>query len=1072
MIKCAARLLLVIFAGLALGAANNVAAEQGQSVARPPWEDPQVNEINRLPMRTSYFGFESEQLARSGDVSRSQRYLSLNGKWAFKLARNPSIRPAGFENPKYDVSGWDRIDVPGNWELQGYDVPHYINIEYIFPANQPFLPKDYNPVGSFRRDFELPANWQGQQIVLNFGAVQSAFYVWVNGKLAGYSEDSRLAAEFDVTGLVGPGKNNVAVEVYRFADGSYLEKQDMWNLSGMFRDISIYARPRAHVADVIFNAGLTPDLATGTLALDVALSPEAVKAGTAIRARLLDGERAIYTSQSRVKGPSVRMAARLPGIEPWSAETPRLYTVELTLLDSRGRVSEVIRRSAGFRNVAMVDGLFTVNGKPIKIRGVNRHEHDPTTGHYLSKASMEMDVRLMKQMNVNAVRTSHYPNDPYFYDLADRYGLYLMDEANIESHEYMQLGDKAKPPKKREDYQLGYQPEWEKAHMERISRMVQRDRNHASIVMWSLGNEAGTGPAFENAAKWLRTYDPTRPVTYGGYGEEKRHRPLDYSEIYTPMYDSVAEMLDYAKSDYPQPMIQAEYAHSMGNSLGNFQEYWDAIYATPRLQGGFSWDWVDQTIYKKDEKGRTFFAYGGDFGESPRPDTDNGVADGILQADRTFNPHAWEMKKVYQPIAFKLADDGNLAITNRHAFIDLSGFDLRWRLDADGVALGGGKLTMPIVAPGATVGLPLPPEAVENDGRTERFLTIEAVARPATIPLVEAGSVVAWEQFAIGKATGSADPVKGSTPQVKTDGQRLTVATKNGAVLTFNRTSGELGRWTLGGRELLRSGLAPNLWRAPTDNDSGNNWMLRTSSIWKKAVAERKLVSISQSVRDGTVIISSIFALGEGTGQFRIDYNVLSNGELEVRGALIPAKQGLPILPRVGMSLKLPGAFSQLEWFGRGPHENYWDRKTGAAVGRYRSTVAEQYHDYSRPQETGNKSDVRWFALRDAAGHGLAFSADGLLNFSALPMAQDDLDHDRSPSVPNRHGGLVPFRDFVGVNIDHLQMGVGGDNSWGALPLAKYRIPAKEYAWRFRMAPIGPGDDPQRQARQAFAKAK
>ncbi len=1064
------RFLLAALACCTVSNAALVAAQEPVQppAARPEWEDPQVNEVSRLPMRATFFAYENADLAARGDRAASARFLSLNGDWSFAWAKTPDERPAGFEAPAFDVSGWSKIKVPGNWELQGFDIPHYINIEYIFPANQPFLPKDYNPVGAYRRDFDLPEAWSGQQVVLQFGGVESAYYVWVNGKLAGYSEDSRLAAEFDVTTLLKPGRNSVAVQVHRFSDGSYLEKQDMWNMSGIIRDVFLFARPHRHIADVAFDAGLAQDLGTGTLALDVAVSPAAAKAGMSLRARLLDGEKTLWSGSAPVRGASARFDASLPGIRPWSAETPALYPLEIALLDRGGKVVEVVRQHAGFRKAAIVDGLFTINGRPVKIRGVNRHEHDPVTGHHLSRERMEQDIRLMKQLNVNALRTSHYPNDPYIYELADRYGLYVMDEANIESHEYMQMGDKAKPPESKADYQLGFKPEWEKAHRERVERMVRRDRNHASVVMWSLGNEAGIGPAFDKAAAWLSTFDPTRPVTYGGFGEEKKHNPLDYSAIYTPMYDSVAEMVDYARTANPQPMIQAEYAHAMGNSLGNLQEYWDAIYATPRLQGGFIWDWVDQTLYKKDASGRQFFAYGGDFGPTPRPDTDNGVADGILQSDRSFNPHAHELKKVYQPIAFRMTGPASVEIVNRHDFLGLEGFSFRWRLEADGLPAASGTLAVPAIAAQGSASIALPAGATAGSDGREYLLTIEALAKDGTVPLVEAGSVVAWEQFALAAPALAPAAAGNKAPRVEESAGRLVIETSHGA-LSFDRKTGELAQWQLDGRNILVAGLTPNLWRAPTDNDSGNNWLLRTASVWKEATATRKLTGFVHRLSGDAVEVETTYALGDDTALFTITYRIADSGAVEVGGRLQPLKDKLPLLPRIGMNLQLAGGFGELEWFGRGPHENYWDRKTGAAVGRYRSRVAEQYHDYSRPQETGNKSDVRWFALRDKDGHGLAFAGEELLGFSALPVLQSDLDHDRSVSAPNRHGGLVEFRDLVSINIDHRQMGVGGDNSWGALPLPKYRLPAKEYGWRFRIVPLAPGDDPGT-VRGAFAR--
>lgn len=1064
-----ARLLLGV---LALAVATPAALVFADDTApRPEWEDPQVNAIDRLPMRTTFFAYESAEAAARDDRTASARFLSLNGQWAFKWAKNPGERPAGFQQPGFDVSGWDRIAVPGNWELQGFDIPHYVNIEYVFPANQPFLPEDYNPVGSYRRDFSVPAGWKGQQVILHLGAVNSAYYVWVNGKRAGYSEDAKLPAEFDVTALLKPGTNTIAIEVYRFSDGSYLEDQDMWSLSGIERDVFLFTRPPEHIADLRIDAGLADDLATGTLAVAVDLSQPAQAKGSTVAVRVLDGDRELYShTPQAARAARFDVSLELPGISPWSAETPKLYTLEATLADSRGKVLEVIRRDIGFRNVAIIDGLLTVNGKPVTIRGVNRHEHDPATGRVVSSERMEQDVRLMKQLNVNAVRTSHYPNDPYLYELADRYGLYVMDEANIESHEYMQMGDQAKPPKTRADYQLGFKPEWELAHLQRIERMVQRDRNHPSIIMWSLGNEAGIGPAFEKAAQQVRQMDPTRPVTYGGYGTIDGHAPLDYSDVYTPMYDSIAEMIDYARSANRQPMVQAEYAHAMGNSLGNFQDYWDAIYAHPdRLQGGFVWDWVDQTLYKTDEEGRRFFAYGGDFGESPRPDSDNFLANGILQADRSFNPHAWELKKVYQPIAFRLASPGTLEIVNRQDFRGLEGYDFRWRLEAEGLAVAEGALAVPEIAARAAGTLALPDAARAGEDGREYFLTIEARAKAGTIPLVDAGSVVAWEQFALTPAAApreAAGPT--AAPDMRSDGTRLVIGTAGGT-LTFDEATGMLAHWVVDGRELLVAGLAPNLWRAPTDNDSGGGWMLRTASIWKAASAQQRLESFTHRREGDAAIVTTTLVLGEDTARFVITYRIAGSGAVEVTGQLHPLRDKLPIIPRIGMNLQLAGAYDRLEWFGRGPHENYWDRKVSAAVGRYRSTVAEQYHDYSRPQETGGKTDVRWFALRDEAGRGLAFAGEELIGFSALPVLQSDLDHDRSRGAPHRHGGLVAFRDLVSINIDHRQMGLGGINSWGAMPLAKYRLPAKDYSWRFRIVPIAPGDDPASAARIAFA---
>lgn len=1065
-VRATALALGLVQATTSIAGTSDISASTGPP---PPWEDPKVNAIDRLPMRTSFFAYESEELARTADPSKSSRYQSLNGQWAFHWSKNPGARPNGFENPGFDVSSWATVAVPGNWELQGFDAPHYVNIEYVFPANQPYMPKGYNPVGSYRREVEMPADWVGQEVVLHFGAVQSAFYVWVNGKRAGYSEDSRLPAEFDVTRLLKPGANTIAVEVYRFADGSYLEDQDMWSMSGMFRDVYMFARAPAHIADVTIEQELAPDNTTGKLLLKTDLSPAARESGGTVEATLRDGDKVLYSAKVPVAAATVALAHDIAGIEPWSAENPKLYALEFRLADREGRTVDALQKMVGFRTIAIRDGLVTVNGKPITIRGVNRHEHDPATGHAISRALMEQDVRLMKQLNINALRMAHYPNDPYMYELADRYGLYVMDEANIESHEYMRMGDDAKLPKTRADFQLGFKPEWEKSHLERVERMIERDRNHPSVIFWSLGNEAGIGPTFEKAAALTRKLDPSRLVSYGGYGTVEGPAVLHYVDFYSPMYDSPAELEQYASSKFDQPEIMAEYAHAMGNSLGGFREYWDTIYAHPnRLQGGFVWDFVDQTLYKKLPDGRTIFAYGGDFGPSPRPDSDNFLANGLLQSDRTFNPHAWELKKVYQPVDFRFAREDGLRVLNRLDFNDLSGFDFRWRLEADGRTMASGPLPTPTVAPHESAAVNLPVDATAT-GEGERFLTIEAVARAGTIPLVDAGSVVAWEQFALGSPPGHTAPAPRGRPKVSDTSSSVTVTAANDSTFRFDRTTGELAAWTVAGRDMLVSGVVPNLWRAPTDNDSGGGWMLKRAGVWKAAVAGRTLAHFATLRAGNSVLVSTTYRLGADTADFTLDYLVGNDGSLQVSSRFDPLKSDLPIVPRMGTNVVLNGRFSNLEWFGRGPQENHWDRKDSAAVGRYTASVADQYHDYSRPQETGNKSDVRWLALRDAQGNGVLVTGDDLLSFSALPVLQSDLDHDRSRGAPHRHGGDVTFRDLVSLNIDHLQMGVGGINSWGALPLPQYRIPAKPYAWTIRLVPLSPGDDPQAAARRSAA---
>lgn len=1023
-------------------------------VAEPPgandWENPGVFEINREPARASFVAYETRALAERGEPSASTFYRSLNGQWKFNWVRTPAERPTDFWKKRFDASAWDDIAVPANWELEGYGTPHYINIEYVFPADQPRIPHDYNPVGSYLRDFEIPDAWGGKRIVLHFGAVNSAFYLWVNGQQVGYSQDSKLPAEFDITEFVETGTNRVAVEVYRWSDGSYLEDQDAWSLSGIERDVFVYATPESYIADLAVTSDL--ELATG----DGIFGVELVRGGDSqdvawdVSFELSRGEKTVFESS----GSSLTATGRIEDVEPWSAEAPTLYTLMVTVTEPESGTRQFVRSRVGFRNLKVENGQFLVNGAPVTIRGVNRHEHDPATGRVVSRESMLEDVRLMKELNVNAVRTSHYPNDPYWYELTDEYGLYVMDEANIESHEYMQMGNKAGAP---EEYHLGFKPEWEAAHLERIRRMVIRDKNHASIIWWSMGNEAGIGPSFEKGAKWIRGYDPSRPVTYGGHGTVDGHSVLDYVDIYTPMYDFIHEMIDYASSNPEKPMIQAEYAHAMGNSLGNLQEYWDAIYAHDALQGAHVWDWVDQTLYKTNDKGKMIFAFGGDFGDSPRPDSDNFLANGIIQSDRTLNPHAWELKKVYQPIKFGVVDavQGQFTVWNRHEFIDLSGFDLSWCIEADGKMIAAGDGPVMNAAAGETAALTLDLPSVEMQPGVEYFLRLDARVKAGAIPLLDAGHLVAWDQFDMPNDKPKPAVAKPDLPEpgVRDEDGLLTIQGPNFSI-RFDKASGEMTSWTVDGNELLLRGLRPDLWRAPTDNDSGGRWAQNTLSVWKRATSEAALDGFHVAQAGGEVVVKSDYLLGENIAHYGIEYRIAADGSIGVRGEFEPLRDDLPVIPRVGMNLVLKGEYDQMSWFGRGPHENYEDRKTGAAIGLYESTVAAQYHDYSRPQETGNKTDVRWMKLTNAEGFGLMVVGAEPLSMTALPVETADLDHVRSREQPRPHGGDIEFRDIVRLNVDWRQMGVGGDNSWGAKPLRKYQLPAKLYSYDFVLNPV------------------
>lgn len=1020
------------------------------------WENASIFQINREPARATFYAYENRRLAEAGSRENSRYFRSLNGEWAFHWVRKPADRPQDFWQKDFDTSQWDTITVPSNWELHGYGIPHYVNIPYVFPANQPFIPHDYNPVGSYVKTLEVPEAWLDRKVFLHVGAVSSAMYLWVNGAFVGYSQDSKLPAEFDITPYIKSGANKIAVEVYRWSDGSYLEDQDTWTFSGIDREVYAFATPATHVRDFTVTGDLTNQYQDGVFGLEVEFAGVVVEAAPASVSVFLSADGKPVFEETRAvpagRDSRVEFEGVVKAVRPWTAETPNLY--QLTITAEVNGETQVIQRNVGFRNLQMKNGQFLVNGQPVIIRGVNRHEHDPRTGKALTLESMERDIQLMKQLNINAVRTAHYPNDPRWYELTDRYGLYVLDEANIESHEYMDTGNKAAETDSgaRERYHLGYRPEWEAAHLARVANMVERDKNHPSIILWSLGNEAGLGPAFEKSAAWVKQNDPSRPVTYGGWGTVDGHAPLDYVDIYTPMYDFIHEMIDYAESNPKQPMIQAEYAHTMGNSGGNLQEYWDVIYRYPQLQGGFIWDWVDQTLYMKNAQGVEIFAYGGDFGESPRPHSDNFLANGLIQPDRTLNPHAWEVKKVYQPLKFEAVDVKALEFTlwNRHNFLTADAFNFQWRLLKDGAQIKAGPLPTMSTAPGQREKFRVPVSNYEVDPRSEYHLTIEARAKAGAIPLLDKNHVVAWDQFLLRPATEiDVAPQLGKQITVDAIDNQLLITGDNFS-LTFDKKSGEMVSYKTDREELLIKGLSPNLWRAPTDNDAA--WLLKDLT-WKTATETTELVEFEHKARDSNqVIVATTHRLGGDTAKFYTNYEINPSGEITITAKVVPLKKGLPYMPRVGMNLVLNGQYKHMQWFGRGPHENYQDRNTGAAIGRYSAHVDAQYHDYSRPQETGNKTDVRWMTLMNEKGRGLQIKGKPLLSISALPLLQSDLEHDRK--AVRLHGKELQPKPLVSVNIDWKQMGVGGDNSWGALPLKQYLIPAAVYRYEFRLVPF------------------
>ncbi len=1052
---------MAAFAGLgsALAFAAAAAAQQAPRVEpvqvdpkRPDWENPAVFARGKLPARATFFPFETREKAIAGHRTKSDRFVLLNGEWRFQLS-NAAAPTTGFEQPQFDVSGWKTIPVPADWQAHGFDQPRYNNITYPFPADRPLIPHATDPVGSYRRDFDVPATWSGQDVTLHIGAAGSAYRVWVNGHEVGYSEDSKLPSEFDVSRFVRPGRNMVAIQIHRWSDGSYLEDQDFWRVSGIEREVFLQAQPRTHIRDFFIHAGLDDNYTTGTLGVDVAV---AGRSAATARYVLMDGDRQVLTGFAPVSAEegerTVTLRGRLPGVRAWTAETPNLYFLLVELYDDRGRLLQSSYARIGFRDVAIRNGVVTVNGRPITIRGVNRHEHDPETFHVVSRESMERDVRLMKQANINALRTSHYPNDPYIYELADRYGLYVMDEANIESHAYMDWSNKH--PGTRGKLQIGFDPAWREAHVSRVVNMVERDKNHPSIIFWSLGNEAGIGPNFAAAAAAAKTRDPGRLISYLGWGtfdsEDSDHRPNWYADIYAPMYDTAYRLKDYATNwNFKQPLILCEYAHMMGNSGGDLKDYWDVIYAHPdKLQGGFVWDFVDQSMYRYTRDGRRYWGDGGEYGPNPGGDIEFG--DGLLQSDRTPNPQMYELAKVYAPVQFDGFDarTGQVTIRNRADFRDLSGYAIEWEIEEDGVPTAHGTVATPIV-PAHGSGVVTLPVAVPRRPGSEYFVTIRVRARDALTPGIAPGAVIGWEQFAM-QPTGSPErPIArtrtaGPVRVARRDG--VFILTASHSLLEIDARTGLIRRY-MSGDHLLASGGTPNFWRAVTDNDIGIGT--------EKQLAPWKVMSEARTVRRVTVDHGAVlvdYMLGGMAASFTTRYTMNADGTVDISGAFTPIRRDLPPPFRVGMAFALPTDFKTIEWYGRGPHESYVDRATSAPIGLWRGAIAQPNHDYIRPQETGNKIDVRWMELSGPQG-GLRVGGDKPLIMNALAFPYGDLDRHAPGSWKSTD--VVPHGQ-VTLLVDATQWGVGGDTQWSEIgkPLPEYRTTLEPTTVSFRLSPF------------------
>ena len=1226
-------------------------------------EDPSQTGKNKSFSHTWFVPFPDEESALTHQSDDSLNFMSLNGIWRFDFVENPANRPTDFYQPGFDASGWDEIQVPSNWELQGYGYPIYVNQPYEWTENPdpPHVPHDYNPVGSYLKTFNIPETWKNKKVFIHFGAVKSAFYIWLNGEYVGFSKGSKTPAEWDITKFLQEGNNTVALQVYRWSDGSYLECQDFWRISGIERDVFLVARPQVYIGDFFAKCGLDAEYRNGMFDLSVFISGTPEKKGNySVSIKLLDRDNTEIVNLSNeieftLFGAKTEFSQIVLNPFLWSAEIPNLYTLVISL--HRGKkILESVTHKVGFRSSEIKDGQLLVNGKAVLLKGVNRHEHDPVTGHVISTESMLRDIQLMKQNNINTVRTSHYPNDPYWYELCDKYGLYVIDEANIESHG-MGYGAKS----------LAKNLAWQDAHLDRVQRMFERDKNHPSVIIWSLGNEAGDGPNFTACYRRIKENDPTRPVHYerAGLGQN--------TDIFCPMYASIDYIERYAKEKQTRPLILCEYSHAMGNSNGNLQDYWDVIEKYDQLQGGCIWDWVDQGLLKTDEKGIDFFAYGGDFGPEDVPSDGNFCANGLVSADRTPHPALNEVKKVYQYVDFKSLDlkKGVIELTNNYNFVNLNFTDLQYYLIEDGKTIKNGLEYSVDIEPAKSLTINLPFNDYTFSEGKEYLLNLFLITNKE-IPLLQSGHVIASEQFVISNEWKKEPIMTDNFTVLQYTENSLTITvTSPNFQLEFDRQSGIISSLNYYHEKRLQSGPAANFWRAPTDNDFGNG-MDKRCALWKKASQDKnvKHVSVEQMGKD-EIIIRVLKNLEEAKGEAFTNYRILGNGDIVVThrfkpypqperkrnyisdaslnftkqepifielsdpsieplseftirtiltpteftrknaiwendlwapgklhcefrdgklcfflygtdyvyfdhvfepgketdivlaysarqkqiwlyvndslsekkslseaaflnleglsyiggyesedrffmgaiksltlwsraispenikndttvrkfeqfsfrfnkvqndtifdnseriyGILVEKEITLPELPRFGMTMQIPGEFSDLTWYGRGPFENYWDRNTAAFFGIYKSTVKEQYFPYIRPQENGYKTDTRWLALQDSTGKGLMFIGEPHISFSALNYTINDLDQGTKQNY--RHTNDLEANDFISLNVDYKQTGLGGDDSWGARPHTQYTLPYGEYEYSYIIRPLTKNADLMELSKKRF----
>ncbi len=1014
------------------------------------WENPGLVDLGKEAPHASFILFNQKDDAVKGNIAQSPFYKSLNGTWNFLFTENYKTRPVDFFEPAFNDSKWKPLPVPSNWELHGFGLPIYTNIIYPFPKNPPFVGDD-NPVGTYRKEFTVPVNWKDKQVILHFGSITGCAFIYVNGKKVGITKASKTAAEFNITTYLKEGDNLLAAQVFRWHDGSYLEDQDFWRISGIERDVFLYALPSLSLWDFSLTADLDEQYNNGILNADIVIrkfKQNLLKDGV-VSVELYNQQGELIVSQKKkfiTANDSLQKFAFQQKVQQpakWSAEAPNLYNCIITLQEASGKIIQSTAVKIGFRKVEIKNAQLLVNGKKIMVHGVNRHEHDETLGHVPTRELMVKDIQLMKQFNINAVRSSHYPNDPLWLQLCDVYGLYVIDEANVEIHG---MGaalqgnfDTTVHP--------AYMPQWAPAIMDRIKRMVERDKNHASVIIWSMGNECGNGKVFHDAYQWIKHRDNTRPVQFEQAGEDWN------TDIVCPMYPAMQRMKLYANDGTKKrPFIMCEYAHAMGNSSGNFQEYFDIIKSSPHMQGGFIWDWVDQGLKTKDANGKIYWAYGGDLGAGHLQNDENFCANGLVASDRSLHPGIYEVKKVYQDIIFKDINwqKGSILVQNNFNFTDLSGYQFKWILCKDGLPIQSDTFSLNL-QPSKAIEVKLKMAATEEAG--EMMLNVYAITKTAT-PAIPAGYEMAREQFG-GNSDKFFTQNRIAAPgnlQIRKKGNLLSF--KSGAISgSFNTKQAKFVDYRLNNNVVVSQFPEPYFWRAPTDNDFGNH-MPQKLGFWKNAhnLLQLDTVKVHEQNTEG-VVIECLYRMDVADIPYTITYQILNNGALKITAAINFQNKKMPEVPRFGMRLTLPKSDGNIDFYGRGPWENYSDRNTASFVGVYKQKATDQFvNNYIRPQENGYKTGIRWVQFYDNQNQGIKITGLQPVCFSALPYTAEDLDP--GDTKKQQHPSDLNEQNFISVHIDLNQRGVGGDNSWGAYPHAPYLLTNNSYTYSYIIEPV------------------